>query len=152
MSFTRWTLAIAFIFFIATGAQSQGGDIVTTDPAIAEIEAALNLPRLAPSSTAMRQSSDEAINEMAYFMDLALSQSGGVAFDRGNITFGGTSQWATASGFIQGSSLRLDVVPASGDALYALDLELSTPPLTGTYSIFSLAAPQSGTLRASKLS
>jgi len=114
MSFTRWTLAIAFIFFIATGAQSQGGDIVTTDPAIAEIEAALNLPRLAPSSTAMRQSSDEAINEMAYFMDLALSQS--------------------------------------GDALYALDLELSTPPLTGTYSIFSLAAPQSGTLRASKLS
>jgi hypothetical protein len=54
MGFTRWMLAIAIIFFTTTGSQSQGGYIVTTDPAMAEREAALNLPRPAPSPAAMR--------------------------------------------------------------------------------------------------
>ncbi len=80
--------------------------------------------------------------------NLALSQSGGVIFGSGNVTFSAQTQAATASGSLSGDILRLYIVPVDGTKLYALSLDLSGQTPAKTYSIFSSdAATLSGTVR-----
>ncbi|HWQ18726.1 MAG TPA: hypothetical protein VN455_03040 [Methanotrichaceae archaeon] len=147
-------------------AYSQGDSYVTTDPAIQEMEMSLDMPRgPAPTGPVMIMpvtNTPAAANipvqniAGAWHLDLTdgesinltLSQSGNVAFGRGSLASGSGSLWATASGFVSGSLLRLDVVPSSGSRLYAIALDLSGRTPAGMYSIFSSdGATSSGTIR-----
>lgn len=82
-------------------------------------------------------------------IDLELLQSGARIFGRGSVRSGISVQWATASGDITGSMMRLDVMPTSGTELYAISLDISKLRSTGSYTLFGAgAAPKSGTVRA----
>lgn len=86
------------------------------------------------------------------FLDLDLSQSGARVFGLGSMTSAVTSQWAVASGEVIGSSLRLEVVPASGMELYAISIDISRLPLPGSYTVFRANAVQiSGNVVANQM-
>lgn len=69
-------------------------------------------------------------------IDLLLDQSGPIVFGRGRIALFSNVQWATVSGTFSGSSLKLNVVPASGAELYALSLKISRQPPTASYMVY----------------
>jgi hypothetical protein len=69
-------------------------------------------------------------------IDLLLDQSGPIVFGRGRIALFSNVQWATVSGTFSGSSLKLNVVPASGAELYALSLKISRQPPTASYLVY----------------
>lgn len=166
MILRKLILAITVLSCIATLASSQGNSYTTTDPAIQEMEMSLDMPRgPVPTGPAMMMPATNTpaaanipVQNIAGVwhldltngesIDMALSQSGNVAFGSGSLTSGSTSLWATASGFVSGSYLRLDVVPSSGSGLYAIALDLSGRTPAGMYSIFSSGgATSSGTIR-----
>ena len=168
MNAFRIFLSILVLLSISCQAQSQGSpNIVATDPAIAEMEQSLDMPRPSANQGAVTSTpatSTPAATTPPVFsaagvwhltlsegqsLDLNLLQSGAVLFGRGNITSGGSSQWATASGAVSGSILRLDIVPASGDVLIAASLDLSRLPVSGTYlTIRSGTKTVQGTVQA----
>ncbi|VVB71435.1 Uncharacterised protein [uncultured archaeon] len=74
-------------------------------------------------------------------IDLILSQSQPVVFGRGRIISGGQTRWVTASGTFSGSHLLLNVVPASGEELYAITLKAGSLPLTASYFIYKSNSP-----------
>lgn len=81
-------------------------------------------------------------------IDLLLNQSGAMVFGRGRIALGSSVQWATASGTFSGSSLKLNVVPASGAELYALSLKIGRHPPTASYLVYKTdSSPRPGTAR-----
>ncbi len=83
-------------------------------------------------------------------IDLDLHQSGARVFGLGNMVSGAAAQWVTASGSITGSSLMLDVMPASGTELYTISLDTSKLHLPGLYTVFRAdAQPGSGSVKAS---
>jgi hypothetical protein len=85
-------------------------------------------------------------------IDLDLSQSGSRVFGLGSMTSAISSQWAVASGEVTGSSLSLDVVPASGMELYAISMDVSRLHLPGSYSAFKANAVQiSGNVMANRV-
>lgn len=85
-------------------------------------------------------------------LDLDLSQSGAKIFGRGIVTSKISSQWAVASGEVTGSSLNLEVVPASGLELYAISMDISRLHLPGSYTAFGAnAAPITGNVMASRV-
>jgi len=166
-----YKLVLAIIAFscIVTLAYTQGNSYTTTDPAILEMEMSMDMPRgPAPTGPAMMVPSTSTpaaanipVQNIAGVwrldltngesIDLTLYQSGNVAFGRGSLTSGGGSLWATASGFVSGSVLRLDVVPSSGTGLYAIALDLSGRTPAGMYSIFSSGKAASfGSIRWSR--
>lgn len=82
-------------------------------------------------------------------IDLDLHQSGSRVFGLGNMVSGAAAQWVTASGSITGSSLMLDVMPASGTELYTITLDTSKLHLPGLYTVFRAdAQPGSGNVKA----
>ena len=81
-------------------------------------------------------------------IDLLLNQSGAIVFGRGRIALGSSAQWATASGTFSGSSLKLNVVPASGAELYALSLKIGRHPPTASYLVYKTgSSTRPGTAR-----
>jgi hypothetical protein len=81
-------------------------------------------------------------------IDLLLNQSGAMVFGRGRIALGSSVQWATASGTFSGSSLKLNVVPASGAEFYALSLKIGRHPVTASYLVYKTgSSPRPGTAR-----
>lgn len=81
-------------------------------------------------------------------IDLLLNQSGAMVFGRGRVAHYSNVQWATASGTFSGSSLKINVVPASGAEMYALSLKVSRQPLTASYLIYRTdSSPRPGTAR-----
>ncbi len=81
-------------------------------------------------------------------IDLLLNQSGAMVFGRGRIALGSSAQWATASGTFSGSSLKLNVVPASGAEFYALSLKIDRHPVTASYLVYKTgSSPRPGTAR-----
>ena len=166
MIFRNLISGMTILFFITLLGCSQENSYTTTDPAILEMEMSLDMPRgPAPTGSAMiaprtnmPAAAGISMQNIAgawhldltngESIDLILSQSGNIAFGRGSLTSGTGSTWVTASGFISGNILRLDVVPSSGTGLYAIALDMSTAASAGTYSIFipGGSAP-SGTVR-----
>ncbi len=84
-------------------------------------------------------------------IDLDLHQSGSRVFGIGSMTSYTSTQWAMASGEVTGSSLRLDIIPASGTELYAISLDISRLHLPGSYTVFRAnAAQSSGNVKANR--
>lgn len=69
-------------------------------------------------------------------IDMLLNQSGAMVFGQASIVSGTTAQWATVSGTFSGSSLRLNVVPASGAELYAITVKVGRLPVTASYIVY----------------
>lgn len=84
-------------------------------------------------------------------IDLNLHQSGSRIFGIGSMASTTSTQWAMASGALTGSSLSLDIVPASGMELYAITLDLSRLHMPGSYTVFRAnAAQRSGNVKANR--
>ncbi len=84
-------------------------------------------------------------------IDLNLHQSGARIFGIGSMTSSTSTQWAMASGDLTGSSLSLDIVPASGVELYAISLDVSRMHMPGSYTVFrSSAVQRSGNVKANR--
>ncbi len=152
----RSVLLAALVVLIASGlatiAQSQSNPHYTTaDPALREMLISMDMPRYAGSVPAANVAGNwHFMMSDGAAIDLNLLQSGAAVFGRGNLTANMFSQGAFASGSVSGSSLQLGVVPESGRGLYAISIDISGLPLTGTYVMFSAdAAPVSGRVQAS---
>ncbi len=84
-------------------------------------------------------------------IDLDLHQSGSRVFGTGSMASSTSTQWAMASGEVTGSSLRLDIIPASGVELYAVSLDISRLHMPGSYTAFrAYAAQSSGNVKANR--
>jgi hypothetical protein len=155
------------IFALTITACSQS-HYVATDPAIKEMLISLDMPRTPqgerealvapPKSTPIlvEPSANLAGRWNLEFLDgsaisLDLLQSGNVVFGRGNLRPDRGMEDVTASGSLSGRILRLDVVPASGQELYVISLDVGKLPLEGSYVKFSVTDPESGMLKASWL-
>ncbi len=85
-------------------------------------------------------------------IDLNLHQSGARVFGIGSMSSSTSTQWAMASGALTGSSLSLDIVPASGMELYAISLDVSRLHMPGSYTVFRAnAAQRSGNVKANRM-
>jgi len=157
-------MVIGLMALLATQTSAQTSHYVASDPAVREMKQSLDMPR---TITAAESAASDTLFPLAPLnvsgswhleltdgtsVNLALNQSEDVLFGQGNEAFASGSQQATASGMISGNSLKLNVVPASGMELFAISIDISKLPLTGTYSRFSMGMnPQSGGLKASWL-
>jgi hypothetical protein len=147
-------LILIVLFCIMFQAESQDNPHYTaTDPAIREMMSSLEMPRYAGNVPAENIAGDwHLMLDNENYIDLALLQSGSAIFGRGSIASGISSQWATASGSISGSSLLLDVVPESGTELYSISIDIGSLPFAGTFVVFrDDSAPRPGNLQASKI-
>ncbi|HSD59066.1 MAG TPA: hypothetical protein VLB04_12880 [Methanotrichaceae archaeon] len=144
-------LSLALLFCIAIQASSQGSPSYTvTDPAIREMLASLDMPRVSFTESNVAGNWYLALSN-GPFIELALIQSGAVVFGRASVNSGINQQWATASGEISGNILRLNVVPEMGTELYAISVNIDRLPLTGTYVLIrGDAGPQPGSVSASR--
>jgi hypothetical protein len=150
----RKSLLFAVIISALTITACSQSHYVATDPAIREMLISLDMPRTpqgersalvaTPSSTPILV--EPAANLAGRWnlelldgtgISLDLLQSGNVVFGRGNLRPARGMEDVTASGSLSGSILRLDVVPASGEVLYAISLDIGKLPLEGTYVKFS---------------
>jgi hypothetical protein len=121
-----------------------------TDPAIREMLASLDMPRVSVTESNVAGNWYLALSN-GPFIELALIQSGAVVFGRASVNSGINQQWATASGEISGNRLRLNVVPEMGTELYAISINIDRLPLTGTYVLIrGDAGPQPGSVSASR--
>lgn len=85
-------------------------------------------------------------------IDLNLHQSGARVFGIGSMSSSTSTQWAMASGALTGSSLSLDIVPASGIELYAISLDIGRLHMPGSYTVFRASAAQrSGNVKANRM-
>ncbi len=122
-----------------------------TDPAIKEMLASLDMPRISATATNAAGNWHLELSN-GPFIELALLQSGAMIFGKASVNSGISSHWATASGDISGNVLRLNIVPENGTELYAVTINLDRLPLSGTYVKFrGDAAPTPGMVRASWL-
>jgi hypothetical protein len=147
-------LILIVLFCLLFQAESQDNPHYTaTDPAIREMMSSLEMPRYTGNVPAENIAGDwHLMLDDGNYIDLALLQSGSAIFGRGSIASGTSSQWATASGSVSGSSLLLDVVPESGTELYSISVNIGSLPFTGTFVVFrSDSAPRTGNLQASKI-
>lgn len=144
-------LSLSLLFCLAIQVSAQGSPSYTvTDPAIREMLASLDMPRVSATESNVAGSWYLALSN-GPFIELALIQSGAVVFGRASVNSGADSEWATASGEISGSNLRLNVVPEKGTALYAISINTDRLPLTGTYVLVrGDAGPVPGSVSASR--
>jgi len=85
-------------------------------------------------------------------IDLDLFQLGERTFGHGNMVSGMTSQPITASGYISGSGMALDVVTESGTELYAISIDMSRLHLASPYTAYMAEGETgSGTVRALRI-
>jgi len=144
-------LSLALLSCLAIQASAQGSPSYTvTDPAIREMLASLDMPRVSVTESNVAGNWYLALSN-GPFIELALIQSGAVVFGRASVNSGINQQWATASGEISGNRLRLNVVPEMGTELYAISINIDRLPLTGTYVLIrGDAGPQPGSVSASR--
>jgi hypothetical protein len=144
-------LSLSLLFCLGIQAIAQGSPSYTvTDPAIREMLASLDMPRVSVTESNVAGNWYLALSN-GPFIELALIQSGAVVFGRASVNSGVNQQWATASGEVSGSSLRLNVVPEMGTELYAISINTDRLPLTGTYVLIrGDAGPQPGSVSASR--
>ncbi|MDM7912389.1 MAG: hypothetical protein QUS09_04765 [Methanotrichaceae archaeon] len=144
-------LSLALLSCLAIQASAQSSPSYTvTDPAIREMLASLDMPRVSLTESNVAGNWYLALSN-GPFIELALTQSGAVVFGRASVSSATNQQWATASGEISGSSLRLNVVPEMGTELYAISINIDRLPLTGTYVLIrGDAGPQPGLVSASR--
>ncbi len=144
-------LSLALLSCLAIQASAQGSPSYTvTDPAIREMLASLDMPRVSVTESNVAGNWYLALSN-GPFIELALIQSGAVVFGRASVNSGVNQQWATASGEISGNRLRLNVVPEMGTELYAISIDIDRLPLTGTYVVIrGDAGPQPGSVSASR--
>jgi len=149
--------------FSSSGASSY----VSSDPAVRQMQESLDryggYTRIGKGSASTRTTATTAVaNKLptsvvgAWHLDLAdgtaidllLNQSGAMVFGMGRIALLSNVQWATVSGTFSGSSLKLNVVPASGAELYALSLKVDRQPPTASYLVYRTNSPsRPGTAR-----
>lgn len=144
-------LSLALLSCLAVQASAQGSPSFTvTDPAIREMLASLDMPRVSATESNVAGNWYLALSN-GPFIELALIQSGAMVFGRASVNSGINQQWATASGEIAGNRLRLNVVPEMGTELYAISINTDRLPLTGTYVVIrGDAGPQPGSVSASR--
>jgi hypothetical protein len=144
-------LSLVLLSCLVVQASAQGSPSYTvTDPAIREMLASLDMPRVSATESNVAGSWYLALSN-GPFIELALIQSGAVVFGRASMNSGADSEWATVSGEISGSNLRLNVVPEMGTVLYAISINTDRLPLTGTYVLIrGDAGPVPGSVSASR--
>lgn len=154
---------------------SPSSHYLSSDPAVREMQESLDRPRQSSAlgSTVARSAAGKAAtagktttgmapaNAAGLWqlelsggksIDLDLYQSGARVFGRGSLTSGMTVQGVVASGDLVGSSMILDVVPESGNMLYAISLDVNRLYLASSYTIFRAGAEQgSGTVKAHRI-
>ncbi len=85
-------------------------------------------------------------------IDLDLSQIGERIFGHGSIASGMAFQTVTASGYMSGSNMILDVVEEGGNGLYSISIDVSRLHLASPYTVFRTeGGTKSGTLRAFRI-
>ncbi len=130
-------LSLAILSCIAIQVSAQGSpSYAVTDPAIREMLASLDMPRVSVTESNVAGNWYLALSN-GPFMELALLQSGAVVFGRASLNSGTSPQWATVSGEVSGDLLRLNVVPEKGTVLYAISININRLPLTGTYVVIT---------------
>ncbi len=144
-------LSLSLLTCLAIQASAQGSPSSTvTDPAIREMLASLDMPRVSATESNVAGSWYLALSN-GPFIELALIQSGAVVFGRASVNSGINQQWATASGEVSGNRLKLNVVPEKGTELYAISINTDRLPLTGTYVVIrDDASPVPGSVSASR--
>lgn len=154
---------------------SPSSHYVSADPAVREMQESLDRPRQSSAlgSTVARSTAGKTVTagktttgmapadaagswylelSEGRSIDLDLYQSGARVFGRGSLASGMTAQVVIASGDLVGSSMILDVVPESGNVLYAISLDVNRLYLGASYTIFREGAdPRSGTVKASRI-
>ena len=134
MKYGRLTVVIAGITSLVFLVHSQDDNSVTVDPAISEMENAMDTP-VASVQNLTGSWHLELMNGVN--INLSLSQSSIMVVGHGNVTSGNASQEATANGSYSGNVLKMNVVPVGGKECYSLSLDLSGQTPAKTYSIFS---------------
>ena len=147
---------------------STGGSYTSSDPAVRQMQASMDrqntvpLGSLAKTPTIGSQAATAVQSGAAgswrlelsdgRVIDLSLFQSGSRVFGGGRITSGQSVTGALASGTLSGYRLQLDVVPASGSELYAINMDISRLYLPGTYTAYGAYTPaKTGTVTVSKV-
>jgi hypothetical protein len=147
---------------------SKGGSYTSSDPAVRQMQESMDrqstvsLGSLAKTSTIGSQAATTVQSGAAgnwrlvlsdgRVIDLSLFQSGSRVFGGGRITSGQSVSGALASGTLSGYRLQLDVVPASGSELYALNMDISRLYLPGTYTAYgAYTTAKTGTLTVSRV-
>ena len=125
---------------------------IVTDPAVRSMLISMNMSRYLGNLPAETIAGSWQLNLSAgTYIDLTLLQSGAAVFGKGKMAIGTVSQGVSASGSVSGNSLHLEVVPESGMELYAISVDISSPPFEGIYVVFLAdSEAQTGTLKASK--
>ncbi len=147
-------LILIVLFCLMFQAESQDNQHYTaTDPAIREMLISLEMPRYTGNVPAENIAGDwHLMLDDGKNIDLTLLQSGSAIFGRGSLASETSSQWATASGSVSGSSLLLDIVPESGTELYSISVDIGSLPFAGSFVIFRVdSAPRPGNLQANKI-
>jgi hypothetical protein len=125
---------------------------IVTDPAIRSILISMNMSQYLGNVPAETIAGNWRLNlSDGTHIDLKLLQSEAAVFGKGKMAIGTASQGVSVSGSVSGSRLHLEVVPESGAELYAISVDISSPPFEGNYVVFLTdSEAHSGTLRASK--
>jgi hypothetical protein len=145
LKYSRLALVIAGLICLMFLVHSQDDNSVTVDPAITEMENAMDAP-VASVQNLTGSWHLELTNGVD--INLILSQSGSLVIGHGNVTSGNASQDAKADGSYSGSVLKMNIVPVGGKERYSLSLDLSGQTPAKTYIIFrNNTATSSGTVR-----
>lgn len=140
-----------------------------SDPAIRQMEASLDYPRnygtygtsspatawpikdrympeYNPKSSADRLQiilSDDTV------IDLILNQYQNTIYGQGSLNMGREIQWVTAKGYMYGSNLLIDVVPANDVTQYAISIDTARRDMPGRYTLYKYGTePCWGTVNA----
>lgn len=77
------------------------------------------------------------IEDLVKTAALSMMQSGEVLFGSGSISYNNSTQMVTASGTLEGNSLKVDLVTYEGDGIYRLNLTADSGILGGSYDAFA---------------
>jgi hypothetical protein len=127
-----------------------------SDPAIRQMEASLDYPRSYGTSSYAASGPNRNYYTPGYnpaniagrlqiilsdgtIMDLMLYQYQNTIYGQGSVNQGGKVQWATVKGYMYGSNLQMDVMPANAAndmTRYAISIDTARRDMPGRYTIY----------------